>query len=565
MRRRFKRGWHGLTVRLWLVVCVTVVPLIFGMIILTGVLVGNMSREQDELRQRELNLAMALLENGLVRIDTEMDDVVLKYMTPLTVPSGADSMVSYEMIGELCDIMRETSLPGIVSVREKSGNRLYNKYSEGDYALEVAEEIRAALEKNIIYSTGGWRIRNIAGYYFYLRNYQFDNYCLTFRIDLGKCFSELLFETGLTEEAVYFTDGLSILQVTPEQIATFISQNWRTMETAAGGELLEWRSHREDCRLMLGETGGHLSERGIFWLWIVLVIAVCVILFLILWWMLHHMVLRPLHVLQGGMKRLEQDEFSYRIAYGEKEESSEFIYIFEAFNHMDGEVGLSHEKDIKMYQAQLDNLRLQVNPHMLLNSFNMIYSLAQTKNYECIQEFSIHLVEYFRYVLKADAMVPLHKEIQFVESYTGIQRIRFPGAFTSVYNIQKGLEDVLVPPLLIQNFVENSMKYALIPGKTIEVLINVRSEEDRLMISICDTGSGFKDEVLEKVRSGEAYVDARGQKHIGIWNCRRRMEVFYGDSAKMNIVSQRGKGTQIWLDLPLTLDGGMKDEINGRG
>lgn len=564
MKPVIKRVWQGLTVRLWLMVCITVVPLILGMIILTGVLVGNMSREQDELRQRELNLAMALLENGLARIDTQMDSMVIKYMTPLTVPNGADTMVSYEMIGELSDIMRETALPGIVSVQEKSGNHLYSKFTEGDYTIEVAENIRSALEKNIIYSTGGWRIRNIAGYYFYLRNYQFDNYCLTFRVDLRKCLSALLFDTGLTEDAVYFTDGLSILHITPDQIVTVISQNWNALKASAGDALLEWQTDQENCRLMLGGRG-HLSERGLFWLWIVLVIAVCIILFLTLWWMLHHMVLRPLHVLQGGMKRLEQDEFTYRIAYGKNRESSEFIYIYEAFNHMAEEISISHEKDLKMYQAQLDNLRLQVNPHMLLNSFNMIYSLAQTKNYECIQEFSIHLVEYFRYVLKADAMVPLYKELQFVESYTGIQRIRFPGAFTSVYNIQEDLKNVLVPPLLIQNFVENSMKYALIPGKTIEVLINVRSEDDRLMISICDTGSGFKPEVLEKIRSGEVYVDARGQKHIGIWNCRRRMEVFYGDSAKMKIVSERGQGTQIWLDLPLTIDGGMKDEINGRG
>ena len=213
---------------------------------------------------------------------------------------------------------------------------------------------------------------------------------------------------------------------------------------------------------------------------------------------------------------------------------------------------MSREKDIKMYQAQLDNLRLQVNPHMLLNSFNMIYSLAQVKNYECIQEFSLHLVEYFRYALKeTEALVPLRKEMHFVESYTEIQKIRFPGAFTSVYRIEKDLECAMVPPLLIQNFVENAMKYALVPGKCIEVLINIRSEEERLLISVCDTGSGIKEEILEKIRSGQAYTDKHGQKHIGIWNCRRRMEVFYGSSARMDIVSERGEGTQIWLDLPL--------------
>ena len=261
------------------------------------------------------------------------------------------------------------------------------------------------------------------------------------------------------------------------------------------------------------------------------------------------------------MKQLEEENLDYRIEYREKAESSEFQYIYDTFNQMAREIGLSREKDIKMYQAQLDNLRLQVNPHMLLNSFNMIYSLAQMRNFECIQEFSMYLVEYFRYVLKeTDALVPLEKEMHFVESYTGIQKIRFPGAFTSVYKMEEGLEHAMVPPLLVQNFVENAMKYALIPGKCIEVLINIRSENHRLLISVCDTGSGIKDEVLEKLRGGQAYTDKRGQKHIGIWNCRRRMEVFYGGEARMDIVSGSGEGTQIWLDLPLIRE---KQEGNG--
>lgn len=122
-----------------------------------------------------------------------------------------------------------------------------------------------------------------------------------------------------------------------------------------------------------------------------------------------------------------------------------------------------------MYQTQLDNLRLQVNPHMLLNSFNMIYSLAQSRNFQCIQEYSLLLVEYFRYALKeTDHFVTLDREMDFVENYISIQKIRFPGAFTSVHNIQEECMQALVPPLLIENFVENAMKYALIPGKTVE-------------------------------------------------------------------------------------------------
>lgn len=175
----------------------------------------------------------------------------------------------------------------------------------------------------------------------------------------------------------------------------------------------------------------------------------------------------------------------------------------------------------------------------------------------------MYLVDYFRYILKeADDLVTLEKEMKFVTSYLGIQRIRFPDTFSSVYQLQEGTQGALVPPLLIENFVENAMKYALKPGEMIEILINARREEDKLLLSVCDTGKGMPEEVLLKVQSGEVYVDKLGRKHIGVWNCRRRMEVFYGADAKMKIVSAPGQGTQIWLELPF-MEG--KNETFNRG
>ena len=70
------------------------------------------------------------------------------------------------------------------------------------------------------------------------------------------------------------------------------------------------------------------------------------------------------------------------------------------------------------------------------------------------------------------------------------------------------------------------------------------------MISICDTGRGIKPEVLSCLKEGKIYVDKLGKQHIGVWNCRRRMELFYGKQARMNILSSPGEGTQVWLELP---------------
>lgn len=552
MKHKFSLLRHSLVMRLWRMICITVVPLIMGTLILTGLFLGSLWEEQKELRRRELDLSMSPLAGGLERIETEMDDVMIQYMTPLTVPYGADTMASYEMTGNLEKILAETQLPGAVSVLEKSGRKLYTKFTPDTYEPEEAEAIRTALGQYIAVSTGGWSIRSIAGHIFYVRNYQFANYCLTFRLDLEKYLSESLFEQGLTRESVYFTDGQDILRITPEHTAKVIDRNWELLGEELGEEWIEWTAEEGGCRLRMNGEPRNGINGGVLLFWMFAAAFACLVLFVLLWWVLRRLILYPLYRLQKGMKQLEEENQDYRIEDRRKAESTEFQYIYDTFNHMAKEIGLSREKDIKMYQAQLDNLRLQVNPHMLLNSFNMIYSLAQMKNYECIQEFSMYLVEYFRYVLKeTDSLVPLEKEMHFVESYTGIQKIRFPGAFTSVYKMEEGLEHAMVPPLLVQNFVENAMKYALIPGKCIEVLINIRSEDNRLLISVCDTGSGIRDEVLEKIRGGQPYTDKRGQKHIGIWNCRRRMEVFYGGDARMDIVSGSGEGTQIWLDLPL--------------
>ena len=148
----------------------------------------------------------------------------------------------------------------------------------------------------------------------------------------------------------------------------------------------------------------------------------------------------------------------------------------------------------------------------------------------------------------------LSREMQFISSYIAIQQIRFPGAFRCACDVGEDVRQALIPPLLVENFVENAMKYALIAGKVIDVTIKAWREGDRLRVSIEDNGQGIRPEILERITCGKVYVDKQGQQHIGIYNCRRRMELFYQGQANMRIESQQGQGTRILLDLPYLLE-----------
>ena len=293
--------------------------------------------------------------------------------------------------------------------------------------------------------------------------------------------------------------------------------------------------------------------------WIAMVLALLTVLSCpILYKRLKLDILDPLEVMDTALENVKKDR-AYRIPPQPGRDSDEFLALYDEFNAMAQEAQASYEKDVKMLETEMDNLRLQVNPHMLLNSFNMIYALAESKNYPVIQDYTLCLVDYFRYVLRrGQNLVSVKQELEFVDNFIRIQRIRFPGKFSYVYRADEDCMDAQIPPLLIENFVENAVKYALDPQRPIEIMVTVRREEDdngkgKLHIAITDTGSGIRPEVLEKLEAREPYVDEAGHKHIGVYNCFRRIELFYGEEGDIHFSSGQNQGTQIYLIVPYML------------
>ena len=266
-------------------------------------------------------------------------------------------------------------------------------------------------------------------------------------------------------------------------------------------------------------------------------------------------VLEPMETMRIAQTALAQDR-TYRIPPHGEEVIDDFRSLFDDFNRMAKELQRSHEKDVKLLETEMDNLRLQINPHMLLNSYNMIYALAESKNYATIQDYTLCLVDYFRYVLRrGQQQVTVRQELDFVENFIRIQKIRFPGRFSYVYQAGEDCLDALIPPLLIENFVENAIKYALKPDEPIEIVVSLHTEETEageknLHISIMDTGSGIRPEVLAALQAQEPYVDAAGHKHIGIWNSIRRIELFYREAGSVHFSSAEGAGTQAYMVIP---------------
>ncbi|GAA4876086.1 two-component system sensor histidine kinase YesM [Paenibacillus vulneris] len=285
-----------------------------------------------------------------------------------------------------------------------------------------------------------------------------------------------------------------------------------------------------------------------------------VILLLLLLLLLRKLILRPISRLLLAMRRFKEGNWETRIV--PYTTSYEFEVINETFNEMVSQI---QQLKIDVYEEQLSNqravlkhLQLQINPHFYLNSLNIVYHLAQSREYELIKEMTMSLVEYFRYMFRSNlSFVALRDEIKHTKNYLNIQKLRFPGHMEYELMLAEGLEDVQVPPLIIQTFVENSIKYAVTMDDCVRIVVEIGSEPaeegEALLISILDTGGGFQEDILTRLQSDEDLMNVRGE-HVGIWNVKRRMALLYPGRTDIHFSNLPQGGAKVKIRLPVRLE-----------
>ena len=210
------------------------------------------------------------------------------------------------------------------------------------------------------------------------------------------------------------------------------------------------------------------------------------------------------------------------------------------------EIKLEEQKHL-LLEARLDALQRQINPHFLFNTLNSIASLVRLKP-ELAREMTVKLANILRALLKDhDTYVPLSHELSFTDDYLDIEVVRFgPDKLRVEKDIDPRTLDVLVPSILLQPLIENSIKHGLEPrihGGT--VTLRSRLEGDRVSIEVADDGVGIT------ARPESSFRPAGNG--IGMQNVRERLEVLYGRQARFTVVSNPGRGTLVSIELPANL------------
>ena len=196
-----------------------------------------------------------------------------------------------------------------------------------------------------------------------------------------------------------------------------------------------------------------------------------------------------------------------------------------------------------LMEARLEALSSQINPHFLFNTLNSISTLIRT-NPEQARLMLGRLSRILRRRLRnQEHFSPLRDELEFIEDYLSIELVRFGDKLKVIKDVDPSVLDLLVPSMLLQPLVENSIRHGISPkveGGT--VTLRARRSEDRLLIQVEDDGVGIPEAELSGILN----------KGIGVSNVKERLKVLYNQDYRMLIDSHSGRGTRIEIELPET-------------
>ncbi len=199
------------------------------------------------------------------------------------------------------------------------------------------------------------------------------------------------------------------------------------------------------------------------------------------------------------------------------------------------------EQEQLLMAAKVEALASQINPHFLFNTLTSISSLIRSQP-ETARMLIVKLSGLLRRLLRShEHFVTLREELASIDEYLDIEKVRFGPSLIISKDIGPDSLDVVVPSMLLQPLVENSIKHGLsrrVGGGCIT--IRSRREHGHAIIEVIDNGSGMSEEALDRARV----------VGIGLRNVDERLRVIYGENYFLKLRSTPGEGTCARIEIP---------------
>lgn len=254
-----------------------------------------------------------------------------------------------------------------------------------------------------------------------------------------------------------------------------------------------------------------------------------------------------------GAKSIGEGKLDYRIFLSENGRGrDELDEIADSVNQMGEQIHTlieeSYKKELDRKISELNLLQEQINPHFLYNALSSISVLAMGNGDKVASRAILYLSDFYRITLsKGKQDIPIREELNLLESYLKIQRMRFDDSIEVEYELDESLLDVHVVKLTLQPIVENAIHHGRDnDSEVFHILIRLFEEQEKTVFEVIDDGCGMDPEKLMDLQNSMNHSEGG----YGLRNVNIRIKLQYGPQYGVYIESERGFGTKIRIEFP---------------
>ncbi len=541
---------------------VGLIPIIvFGVISQINIQQGIKSNLDDRIESNlhitDESLSIMLDKYSSILYDLCTDSDVLESIEKMNTGEDILEVSAGTIRRELSHICSQnTGILGI-TIQTKSGQIIfYDRLISSSDTSSWADKVRIPeVEKGEVFQGGNGPVE-VGGEQYYM--FQIARNLVDYR-DIRESLGTVVLSmneelikrvlTPDTDSEVYLLDGDVIVSaVDSEDIGKDIREVQNTKDNEYS-ETVNQMSGMTLCNRQSLTEYRYMIYQQIFVLFLVALVTIFIVILLI------YLVSRPyLDTVDDFIETMgyvEQGDFGVKIGV-ERYMPVEIRKIAEGFNemtiHIEELISQVKSAVVEQKNAELSALEAQIDPHFLYNTLDTInWKAIERDEYE-ISEMVGALADILRYTVKnSGGKATVDQEISWLLQYIKLQSAKLAKEIDVNIKIDDELKGVSIHKLLLQPFVENSIKYGFDGEEESRLLmIQMKALEDQIHILIQDNGKGIEPGLLEKLNNEKEELAG----HLGIANVRKRLKLYYGEQAEVFFESETGVYTKVHIFIP---------------
>lgn len=307
------------------------------------------------------------------------------------------------------------------------------------------------------------------------------------------------------------------------------------------------------------------------------IIALCSAVSIPIMLLISRSISKPIEDIKSLMIKFGEGDLSIKI-HRYNDRTDEVGVLATEFNSMITQINSliknNYHNEIKKKEAEMEALQAQINPHFLYNTLDCINFTARKYKVKQICDMVLALGDLMRISIRKDRnMITVKEEIDYIQNYMTIQKIRYRDKLNLQINIDEALYDFIIPKLIIQPMIENAVVHGIEEKVGVgTIILNGYNDGKDVLFEIVDDGVGLDEELInnmlkinlleyENLNNNGPIMEStntdrkKGCSNIGLLNVDMRIKLVYGKNYGISVESRKNKGTKVTIRLPLKVTG----------